>query len=62
MNPAGEGAFSVMRYVENGRTAGVACEAEGRTFVVGFPFESILSRTERDRLMRDALKFLLPEK
>ena len=62
LNPAGEGAFSVMRYVENGRTAGVACEAEGRTFVVGFPFESILSRTERDRLMRDALKFLLPEK
>ena len=62
LNPAGEGAFSVMRYVENGRTAGVACEADGRTFVVGFPFESILSRTERDRLMRDALKFLLPEK
>ena len=62
LNPAGEGAFSVMRYVENGRTAGVACEAGGKTFVVGFPFESILSRTERDRLMRDALKFLLPEK
>ena len=62
LKPAGEGAFAVMRYIENGRTAGVACEAGGRTFVTGFPFESILSRVERDRLMRDALTFLLTEK
>ena len=61
LKPVGEGAFAVMRYVESGRTAGVACEAEGRTFVVGFPFESILSHTERDRMMRDALRFLLNE-
>ena len=61
LKPVGAGAFAVMRYVENDRTAAVACEAQGRTFVVGFPFEAILSRTERDRLMRDALRFLLNE-
>ena len=58
LRPAGAGAFSVMRYVENGRTAGVASEAGG-TFVMGFPFESIESDVQRDRLMRDVLDFLL---
>jgi len=51
----------VMRYVENGRTAGVASEAGG-TFVMGFPFESIESDVQRDRLMRDVLDFLLKQK
>ena len=61
LRPAGAGAFSVMRYVENGRTAGVASEAGG-TFVMGFPFESIESDVQRDRLMRDVLDFLLKQK
>lgn len=59
LRPAGPGAFAVMRYVDNGRTAGVACDAGVRTFVAGFPFESISSDVERDRLMRDVLRFLL---
>ena len=50
-----------MRYVENGRTAGVASEAGG-TFVMGFPFESIESDVQRDRLMRDVLRFLFSDK
>lgn len=50
-----------MRYVENGRTAGVASEAGG-TFVMGFPFESIESDVQRDRLMRDVLDFLLKQR
>lgn len=55
------GAFSVMRYVENGRTAGVASEAGG-TFVMDFR-----SRVHRERraarpLMRDVLDFLLEQK
>ena len=61
LRPAGAGAFSVMRYVENGRTAGVASEAGG-TFVMGFSFESIESDVQRDRLMRDVLDFLLKQK
>ena len=33
-------------------------EAALRGFVVGFPFETIVSEVQRDRLMRDALRFL----
>lgn len=58
LRPAGDGAFPVMRYVDNGRTAGVACE-RGRTFVMGFPFEAIEGDVQRDRLMGDILDFLL---
>lgn len=61
LKPVG-GAFPVMRYVENGRAAGVAWAGEGRTFVTGFPFESILSEAQRNRLMRDVLEFLCAEK
>ena len=57
--PAGAGAFSVMRYVENGRTAGVA--SGGRNVRHGFPFESIESDVQRDRLMRDVV-FLLKQR
>ena len=55
--PAGGRAFPVMRYVGNNRMAGVAC-AESRTFVMGFPFESVESDVQRDRLMADILTFL----
>lgn len=58
LKPAGDGAFPVMRYVDNGRVAGVASE-QGRTFVMGFPFESVESDVQRDRLMADILGFLL---
>ena len=56
--PAGPSAFAVMRYSDSGHTAAVACADEGRTLVVGFPFESIQNEALRDRLMRDALRFL----
>ena len=41
--------------------AGVA-SAEGRTFVVGFPFEALTDRVQRDRLMRDVLRFFENER
>ncbi len=62
LKAAGEGAFPVMRYIENGRTAGVACGGEAPTFVMGFPFETLADSMQRDRLMRDVLKFLLKNK
>ncbi len=55
----GCGAFAVMRYDDSGRTAAVACDAGGRTFVAGFPFESIPDGVQRDRLMRDVLRFFV---
>lgn len=62
LKPAGAGAFAVMRYDDSGRTAAVACDAGGRTFVAGFPFESIPDGVQRDRLMRDVLRFLFSDK
>ena len=50
-----------MRYVDNNRCAGVAC-ADSRTFVMGFPFEALESDVQRDRLMRDVLRFLFSDK
>lgn len=61
LRPTGPGAFAVMRYVDGGRTAAVACAAAGRTFVMGFPFETIPDARQRDGLMRDVLEFLFGE-
>lgn len=62
LQPAGQGAFAVMRYVDSGRTAAVASDAAGRTFVMGFPFETITDEGARNRLMGDILNFLCDEK
>lgn len=61
LKPAGDGAFAVMRYLGGNRAAGVAGAGEGRTFVLGFPFEALEDAAQRDRMMRDVLRFLLEE-
>ena len=58
LQPVGEDAAAVMRYTENGRIAGVASTENGRTFVMGFPFEAVETPQARTRLMRDILDFL----
>ncbi len=58
----GRGAFSVLRYLDDGRTACVASDDAGKSVVLGFPFASLTDRRQRDRLMRDVLRFLEPEK
>lgn len=60
--PAGREAFGVMRYVDGRGTAAVASEADGRTFVASFPFETVGDATARDRLMRDVLDFLVKQR
>ncbi len=59
--PADDNAIVVMRYAETGRTAGIAATGNGRTFVMGFPFEALTTPRERDRLMQEALNFLMTE-
>lgn len=61
LKPADKEAFAVLRYHDKGRMAAVA-SAPGRTFVLGFPFESLTSDRERERLMGDVLGFLLKQK
>ncbi|MEG1885761.1 MAG: xanthan lyase [Alistipes sp.] len=60
--PWGEGAFSVMRYAENRRTAGVGYAGKYKTFVMGFPFEAIRSAEQRNGLMHDILNFFESQK
>lgn len=57
LRPAEDGC-AVLRYVDDGRVAGVAHAGRGRSFVAGFPFESISDDRMRDRLMRDVLRYL----
>lgn len=61
LRPVGERSFAVMRYADTGLTAAVANDGERRTFVMGFPFETIRSEEQRERLMRDVLYFLHEE-
>lgn len=56
--PAGKGAFTALRYTANNQGAGVAYIGKYRTFVVGFPFETITDAQTRDRFMSQVLRFL----
>lgn len=52
-------AYAVLAYEEGNQCAAIAYPGTGyRTFVLGFPFESIREENERIRLMGMALKFL----
>lgn len=63
LNPVGPDAFPVARYAENDRTAGIAHAGEQyRTVVLGFPFETISTDAERDRIMNRILVFLTDKK
>ncbi len=61
IRPAGD-ASVVLRYSDSGLAAGVASTEGGRSFVLAVPFESIADGVERDRLMRDVMRLLDPEK
>jgi hypothetical protein len=49
---------TILRYSENNIPAGIASSRNGyKTVVVGFPFETIKSETERNEFMQRVLKF-----
>lgn len=50
-------AFSAFVYTDGNRSAGTAYKGNYRTFVLGFPFESITSEQERARVMTGILGF-----
>lgn len=58
IEPAGKGAVCSFRYSENNTSAGVAFKGVCNTFVLGFPFETILSEKQRELLMSQIVKFL----
>ncbi|MDL2303374.1 xanthan lyase [Dysgonomonas sp. OttesenSCG-928-D17] len=57
LEPANDDSFTFLRYSENGLSAGVASSGEYKTVVVGFPFETIKSKEERNAFMGSILEF-----
>jgi len=57
--PADKYSITAFRYTENNTSAGVLHNGKNRTLVLGFPFETIKSETDRNRIMKQALEFLL---
>ncbi|MDZ7634566.1 MAG: hypothetical protein U5L72_09085 [Bacteroidales bacterium] len=50
---------TAFRYTENNTSAAVMHRGEVRSFVMGFPFETIISQEERDTMMKQILNFLM---
>lgn len=50
-------AFPVLTYTENNRSAAIAYNGGYRTFVMGFPFESITQESDRNAIMSSILHF-----
>jgi hypothetical protein len=62
IEPAGDNSFTIFRYSENGLSAGVAYSgADYRTFILGFPYETIINESSRDRLMHIVISFFTEE-
>lgn len=57
--PADKSSVTAFRYTENNTSAGVIYRGKNRTLVMGFPFETVISESERNSLMDQILKFLL---
>ncbi|MDK2840870.1 MAG: hypothetical protein PWQ17_375 [Anaerophaga sp.] len=57
IEPAGDGAFRIFRYTAGKVSAGVAYSGSYRSVALGFPFEAVPDKEERNKLMKDILKF-----
>ncbi len=58
IEPVGNDAFRLCRYLSGGTSAGVAYNGEYRSVVLGFPFETITSEESRNEVMKKILDFL----
>jgi hypothetical protein len=56
---AGKNAYTAMRYRASQQPAAIIYSGKYRTFVAGFPFETILDAKERDQMMQGVLGFLI---
>jgi hypothetical protein len=55
---AGADAFTIYRYSSNGTSAGVLKNGRNRSVVLGFPFETVLYKTQRTALLGRIMEFL----
>jgi hypothetical protein len=56
IEPAGKGAICALRYRETNASAGVLYNGPVKTFVMGFPFETILNEGDRNNFMKQILE------
>ena len=59
IEPADSTGFTVMRYPENNLSAAIASQGSYKTFVMGFPFESITQAFSREKLMKTIIDFFM---
>lgn len=57
IEPADTHAYTIFRYEENNLSAGIAYQGEYKTCVLGFPFESVRTDSEREQLMKTIFDF-----
>jgi hypothetical protein len=62
IEPATKDAYTVMRYSESNLSAGVAYQGDYKTYILGFPFETIRTACEREALMNAILNFFKTQK
>lgn len=56
---AGKGAYTAMRYRASNQPSAIIFSGKYRTFVAGFPFETIIDAEERDAMMKGILSYLI---
>jgi hypothetical protein len=54
---AGKGAICAFRYSQNNTSAGIIFMGSYKTVILGFPFETITSKVERNNFMKQVLDF-----
>ncbi len=59
IEPGDKQSVTAFRYSENNTSAAIMHDGTVRTFVMGFPFETLDSQDQRDALMKQILDFLL---
>ncbi len=62
LEPVDSTSVTLLRYSENNMSAGVAYGGAYRVVSMGFPFETITSQEMRDRIMKQAISYLMKPK
>lgn len=52
-----DGSLTILRYKENGMSAGIAYEGKYKIVLLGFPFETILGNNTKNEVLQAVLKF-----
>lgn len=62
LEPYGENSHTIFRYSENNLSAGIALRRNYKTCILGFPFETLKEREQRNQLMKSILDFMFDNK